>query len=448
MPKAGVPIYHAWVHLNRKEKPDMTVNRTLVRYSSAGVLVCLLMTLLAGTDPPARVAPQSPPTFTVNSNSDVVASPPLSNGICETAPNNHTCTLRAAIMKANNFPGGGVTIVLPALTGGAQYRLILDQLTITSTMTIAGGGAANTIIDGGGITPAARVLLVEYGVVTISGVTIQGANADGGGHGGGLALSNAELTLQNSIITSNTGAGIFNSGTLTVTDSLVGHNTDVGIAALLGVTTLIRVTVSMNGGGGVYIIDSPVDVVDSTISGNTGGGLYNAGGLRVINSTVSGNIGTGIINSTYMDHVGGLSLYNSTITRNRGGIFGGTVYLQNTLLDSNFGEDCSGIVISQDYNLFSTTAGCTISGGTHDLKNVPGQTGPLQNNGGPTFTNALLTGSPAIDAGNPGGCTDQFGAPLHTDQRGWARPDGTPCDIGAFEYYPPGPFMPLIARGA
>jgi hypothetical protein len=432
----------------------------IIRRSCVGVLACLIVTLLAGPNQLARAAPLSAPAFTVNDNSDAVASPPLNNGVCETAPGNGHCTLRAAIMKANNWPGGGVTIVLPALTAGGEYALILDQLTITSTMTIIGGGAANTIIDGSGITPTARVLIVESGAVTIGGVTIQGANAGGGGYGGGLAvLGDSALTLRDSIVTSNTapldGGGIFNSATLTVIDSLVSHNTAVGagggIAALLAVTTLSRVTVrgntSMNGvGGGVYILDGPLDVVDSTISGNQavlGGGMYNAGGLAVINSTVSGNIGGGIFNGNYMIPVS-LSLYNATITRNQGGgifnssggTFVNTVYLQNTLLDGNL-DDCLGTVTSQGYNLFSTTAGCTISGGMHDLKNVPGKTGPLQNNGGPTFTNALLPGSPAIDAGNPFGCLDNLGATLHTDQRGAPRPaDGagsTICDIGAFE---------------
>jgi hypothetical protein len=67
--------------------------------------------------------------------------------------------------------------------------------------------------------------------------------------------------------------------------------------------------------------------------------------------------------------------------------------------------------------------------------------GPLQFNGGPTETHALLPGSPAMDAGNAG-CADGNGQPLPTDQRGKARPvdgngDGTPaCDIGAFEFFP------------
>ena len=65
---------------------------------------------------------------------------------------------------------------------------------------------------------------------------------------------------------------------------------------------------------------------------------------------------------------------------------------------------------------------------------------PLKNNGGPTQTHALVAGSPAIDAGNPGGCRDNSGALLQTDQRGFPRnvdgnSDGTArCDIGAVEF--------------
>ena len=65
--------------------------------------------------------------------------------------------------------------------------------------------------------------------------------------------------------------------------------------------------------------------------------------------------------------------------------------------------------------------------------------GPLQNNGGPTQTHALLPGSPAIDAGNSFGCRDNLGALLATDQRGFFRTadgdsNGTArCDIGAYE---------------
>jgi hypothetical protein len=62
--------------------------------------------------------------------------------------------------------------------------------------------------------------------------------------------------------------------------------------------------------------------------------------------------------------------------------------------------------------------------------------GPLQNHGGPTETMALFSGSPAIDAGNPGGCTDGQGRLLRTDQRGMPRPDSEDTsgrDMGAYE---------------
>jgi len=65
-------------------------------------------------------------------------------------------------------------------------------------------------------------------------------------------------------------------------------------------------------------------------------------------------------------------------------------------------EGCTGVEISADPNL-----------------------GPLQDNGGPTPTHALQTGSPAVDAG--------FNRCLATDQRGVGRPQGPRCDTGAFE---------------
>ena len=94
-------------------------------------------------------------------------------------------------------------------------------------------------------------------------------------------------------------------------------------------------------------------------------------------------------------------------------------------------EDCSGTITSQGNNILSTTTDCTVSGGGVTVTDP--LLGPLANNGGSTQTHALLTGSPAIDAGNAGGCTDNLGAILTTDQRGFHRPIGSHCDIGAFE---------------
>jgi hypothetical protein len=99
------------------------------------------------------------------------------------------------------------------------------------------------------------------------------------------------------------------------------------------------------------------------------------------------------------------------------------------------------VLNSKGYNLFGTTADCTLSGDmTGVFSNTLVSLGALHDNGGPTLTHALLPDSPAIDAGDPAGCTDAQGNPLATDQRGYGRPvdgdsDGVArCDIGAYEY--------------
>ena len=71
--------------------------------------------------------------------------------------------------------------------------------------------------------------------------------------------------------------------------------------------------------------------------------------------------------------------------------------------------------------------------GTGDIVDTDPLLGPLQDNGGPTFTHALLPGSPAIDAVPVAECTDPDGNPLTMDQRGSHRPSGVGCDKGAFE---------------
>jgi hypothetical protein len=83
----------------------------------------------------------------------------------------------------------------------------------------------------------------------------------------------------------------------------------------------------------------------------------------------------------------------------------------------------------------SSDGTCNLSA-SGDRNNTDPMLGPLQNNGGPTQTMALPSGSPAIDAGNPSGCTDGSGHLLTTDQRGYPRhdPEDTGgCDMGAYE---------------
>jgi hypothetical protein len=106
---------------------------------------------------------------------------------------------------------------------------------------------------------------------------------------------------------------------------------------------------------------------------------------------------------------------------------------------ANNGVDCSGLVITSNGHNLDGDGTCGLTG-TGDITNTNALLAPLQDNGGPTLTHALLTGSPAIDAGNPAGCQ-------LTDQRGVSRPqdgDGNGiaiCDIGAFEHQPSEPFV-------
>jgi hypothetical protein len=371
--------------------------------------------------------------FTVNSPSDGFSGAFDANpgdGVCETAPGNGICTLRAAIQETNALAGDD-TIILPPNTYQLSINLIDSALIIAGNLTITGGGASTTTIRGG---VESQVLVINGGfAVNLGGVTILGA---------GLF-----------------GSGISNGGTLTLTNCIVSRASTGGITNS-GTATLINSTVSGNGNLGGIFNNGTTTLINSTVSGNfsaIGGGIRNSGTLTLINSTVSGNRvidkGGGIFNS------GTANLSNATITNNQagdafsgtgGGVFnasGAKFNFQNTIIAGNFETvgipapppintifvptpgECDGTINSIGSNLM-TIADCTVTGSAPILGNP--NLGPLQDNGGPTQTHALLSGSPAIDAGNPGGCRDEFGVLLTTDQRGFNRP-ALGCDIGAFE---------------
>jgi hypothetical protein len=118
-----------------------------------------------------------------------------------------------------------------------------------------------------------------------------------------------------------------------------------------------------------------------------------------------------------------------------GGSGRATIQLSNTIISGdgstpNLFADIDGTFVSQGHNLSSDAGGGFLTG-PGDLTNTDPRLGPLQNNGGPTPTMALLSGSPAINAGGNTGAPD-------TDQRGFARIVGGTIDIGAFEVQPAG----------
>ncbi len=326
-----------------------------------------------------------------------------------------------------------------------------ENLTIGTTLKVTGAGATTTIIDGGGVN---TVVTISSAALTLSGLTIQ--HGDTTTLGGGIHNSGT-LTLNNSTVTQNQakglasgGGGIYNSGILTINYSTISGNSNWASV--------------YRGGGGVLNVGGILTIKNSTISGNSvhrasgfvaqGGGIYNAGTLTLNNSTLSGNsavVLAGVYYTCAVPDGGGIYSQSETVTINNstlsgnlavnchgfgdgGGIYG-NVTLQNTIVaNSPYGGNCDGTMTSKGYNLSSDNT-CNFDS-TGDLNNTNPILGQLGNYGGPTQTIPLLTGSLAIDAGNPQGCTDGQGHLLRTDQRGKPRHDKEDtggCDMGAFE---------------
>ncbi len=282
--------------------------------------------------------------------------------------------------------------------------------------------------DGGGIYNIA-------GSVTLSACSISGCNA---GWWGGAIASWANLMMTNTVITDSSG--------------LEGGGLYLGDGNCLAYGCTISGNLEFEyGGGGVKNLGQ-FTMVNSTVSGNNSAGFYGGGGIANVNllvmtnCTVSGNIcsapggGGGILNtvSNWSGPTPAASTYltDCTIASNSvsgsayaGGVEndGGTVFALGTILADNSTNDFSGELASQGYNLIMNTNGCTLVGDlTGNHYGVDPLLGPLQNNGGPTLTHALLAGSPAIDAGS-GHAAPNF------DQRGVTRPQGMAEDMGAFE---------------
>ncbi|MEJ5223542.1 MAG: sortase [Anaerolineales bacterium] len=278
---------------------------------------------------------------------------------------------------------------------------------------------------------------------------------------------------------SHGGGAIFaNGGTIEITDSLfennLGNGNGGGAIASTGdffspEVTVIRSTFRNNqtagdfGNGGAINANGNLTVQASTFSGNQANGSItfgygNGGGISIINgdllvenATFSANRANGDGGGVYYRADSSATFNNVTVTANSadagGGIYstgdgtGNDAMLNNSLLAGNSastGPDCFGYMDSfAGHNLIQTASGCPLMGTT--TGNILGQNpllGPLANNGGTTFTHALLAGSPAIDAGDPGASC------MPTDQRGVARFDGNydsivRCDIGAYEYNTP-----------
>jgi len=341
---------------------------------------------------------------------------------------------------ADIAPGGSITF--DAGLAGGVIELTSGQLTVDRSVTIDASAAPGLVVSGSGIS---RVFEIAFGA-EVSMNDLEVADGAGAFQGGGI-LNNGTLNLDRVVVRDNTetsggpasfdfgGGGIYNGdgATLNLTDSTVADNASTN-----------------QPGGGVYgFFNSTVNITRSTISGNLGGdvagGLRTLGNLTVVNSTIIRNVSVSWHGGAAFITDGVATIVNSTITGNiapagtAGGLMVATfgapvsVTVTNSIVANNNGSyDCQvegGGAASLESGGNNVFADASCSPVAEDIVVVDPLLGPLADYGGPTLTQALQPGSPAIDAANSADCPA-------SDQRGVSRPQGGDCDAGAFELEP------------
>ncbi len=390
--------------------------------------------------------------------------------------NSGTVSVTGSTLSGNAAGSGGIgesgqELSGPGGDGGGIYSSSGSVTLTNSTLSGNKSGYAGPLGeapypsagDGGGVWSSADL--------QVSGTTFSsnaGETGTGPGGSGGAVFTSGTATITGSTFTGNTGGlgsgggnggAIADSGSLTLSGSTLADNTagsgqesgnggnGGGLYSSGGSATVTDDTFDANSGGnGGNSI--PVDPgCTAPGSGGDGGAVFSSAVLTVTNSTISGNstgqggshvppcagqapngVGGGLAT------VGGsASLLFATIAGNSDGIdnLAGTVTLAGSIVSASTGANCTGTVSEVNgYNLDSGTT-CGFSQAT-DLTNADPVLGALASNGGPTQTQALQSGSPAIDHGG----TASSGCPT-ADQRGDPRPDEAgdagACDIGAYE---------------
>ncbi len=257
------------------------------------------------------------------------------------------------------------------------------------------------------------------------------------GNGGGLHVTGmaSDINIENSMIMDNEafseGGGLWNQNgcIMTVSRTTIDGNLSFG-------------TDRTEGGGGIFNNGGVLNVSNSTISNNdasgisaAGGGIHNAdsGKVYIMTSTISTNNADGIGGGVYS--IGDSAVLNAvTVVYNTtagegAGLYGETgIWLKNTIAAANDGgfggDDAYGELYSNNYNLIATDDSSDFTPMANDIEGLMPMLGALQDNGGTTFTHALLNGSPGLNAGDP--------ASTFNDQRDSSLVGVR--DIGAYEY--------------
>jgi hypothetical protein len=421
-----------------------------------------------------------PTVYVVNTNLDVVAA-------------DGKLSLREAIQAANtntavNEAPAGSAVTTDIITfapglAGKSITLNGTELLVTESLSIVGPGAGLLTISGNN---ASRIFEIDGSSgntkLSLSGLTLTKGVTSGLNRGAGIYSGNFDnndaLTIQNCVLTKNTsgaeGGAIeltgFNGGSgplLTIQGSTIsgniaggegsGINFEGGRLSMWGTTIANNKEVGLNEqGGGLAVRRVTGTIASSTFFGNITGGEGGAialqvnSNLTIQNTTISGNTSGRDGGGVYAGYYSTATFKNCTITRNKstggqgGGISnsGATVNVLNTIVEGNsdnsgqhdlstsFGEG----TFNAQYSLIQSPNGQINGTNTKNITGVSANLGPLQFNGGPTMTHALLPGSKAINHGSnalaPKGANDQRGL-------GFARIINGLIDIGAFEVQPP-----------
>lgn len=412
--------------------------------------------------------PAAADTFNVIGTLDTLDIAP-GDGLC--ADGQGRCSLRAAIMEANAWPGPD-SIVLMDVIGYPQFVLSIPgrgedaaatgDLDISEDLSIETEGVVvdHRILDAAHLDRAFHIL---PGVtVEMTGLWIKNGDVVASGEDGGGIYNEGFLTLNRSLVrdsvTTQRGGGIYTAPStyLELDRSHIIFN-DAGQAgggiyndggvAYLAFTSVRLNDAGLRGGGlanagaaGQTSVYGSEFFHNQVISGSAqwegGGGVHNfSGGLIMLNSTMTYNTaagyGGGVLSIGGSTELRSMTLTNNVATDAGGGLytFSGSTTLKRTILYYNGPQNCA-----HNTGAFTTSLDRNIAGDGScdlnqigDLPNTDPMLGPVQKNGGLTYNREPLPGSPAIDTGGLGDCPSR-------DQRSLVRPYGTFCDIGAVEY--------------
>jgi len=397
-------------------------------------------------------------------------------------------SLRQAVLDANSNPGADV-IDATGLSG--TISLTTGFIVVNGELAINGPGSGLLTVSGNKQN-SIFYISSSSSSVSFTGLTIaDGFAASGLEYGGAVECYSQHLAFVDCVLKNNrAGSGTGGSGyggavyfnywlsptalsTLTATDCVFQDN----VAAIAGgavyfagspnKTAMQRCTITGNSaqhaGGvlcGYYLLLDSCTVSANSANGDAAVGA--AGGVLVRSQEFSGPLSVTVRNSTISGNSAQLTgggifcsgtngskvlVQSSTVTGNIAAVTGGGItvgggvndlLLQSSVVSMNTSADgpdirnYQGKVSVANSSVFSM-AGFNYHnlGGNRPFGEDP-MLAPLQDNGGPTQTHALLPGSPLIDAGaNPAGLT--------TDQRGLARVFNGQADIGAYEVQPPFP---------